>query len=176
MRLRLLPWALWLAGSLASWPSLAQTPADPGLHRRSAQAPDAVPEPVIATGHTNLPPEAEGRYRWGRSGGRPVDEIELYFEEGKLQGYLVERLDPSPHTAPVNFAFATTHVDGNAVAWTTRRVHGKFYSFSGHLERGLVASPTLPGYYLLTGTLTEHGGDADSVGSTVSLKREPGNP
>ncbi len=164
------------AGSAAGPPGFTQNSADPGLHKRSTQSPDATPEPVLATGHTDLPPEAEGRYRWGRSNSRAVDEIEIYFEESKLQGYIVERMDSNPHASPVNFSFATTHIDGHAVKWTTRQVHGTWYSFTGHLERGTVASPTLPGYYLLTGTLTEHGGDADGIASVVSLKREPGAP
>ena len=146
---------------------------DPSLHKRSPQSPDAAAPPTAATGHTDLPPEAQGRYRWGRAG-HAFDEIEVYFEDGTLQGYLLEHMDPDPHASPVVFPFATTHAEGSAVAWTTRQVHGTTYSFTGHLERGLAAGPQLPGYYLMTGILTEHGGDADGLASTVSLKREAG--
>ncbi len=157
-------------------PDPRQAPAaqngDPALHKRSAREPDAVPQPVVATGHTSLPPEAEGEYPWNKGGG----EINVYFEDGKLHGYLTDPMDPDPHAAPATLDFATTHVDGHAVEWTTRAVHGVSFSFTGHLERGLAASPSLPGYYLLTGTLTEHGGQGGDVARTVSLKREPGTP
>ena len=144
----------------------------PGLHKRSAEQPDAAPQPVVATGHSSLPPEAEGQYPWDKLGG----EIELYFEDGKLHGYMTSHMDPNPHVAPVTLDFATTHTDGHAVEWTTRAVHGVSYSFSGHLERGVATSASLPGYYVLTGTLTQHGGEAGDFARTVSLKREPGTP
>jgi hypothetical protein len=145
---------------------------DPALHRRSTAQPDGAPTPVQATGHTNLPPAAEGQYPWDKLGG----EIEVYFENGQLHGYMTEHMDPNQHASPVTFDFATTHVDAHAVEWRTRVVHGTSYSFTGHLERGLVPSPSLPGYYVLAGTLTQHGGDADGFVRTVSLKREPGTP
>ena len=155
----------------ASLPALAARQDAPALHTRTAQRPDAVPAATIATGRTDLPDTAEGEYPWGRLG----EEIELFFEGGRLHGYMTQRLDPTnDQSAPVTFDFATTHVDGDAVEWTTRPVHGTSYSFAGHLERGLVASPSLPGFYLLTGTLTTHGGEMDGVARVVRLKREPG--
>ena len=157
--------ALLLA--LAALPAGAQSP--PALHKRLPGGEQSVVS-VIATGHTDLPPEAEGRYAW--VGNR--SEIELYFEQGKLFGYLTEHLDPNPHAAPVTFDFTTTHVDGHRLAWSTRQVHGETFSFSGRLERGAAPSTRVAGYYLLIGTITQHGGDADGLASAVSLKQEPG--
>lgn len=142
----------------------------PGLRTRSAEQGEPTPQATVATGQTSLPPEAEGRYPWDKLGG----EITLYFENGQLHGYMTSHMDPDPHTAPITFDFATTNADGHAVEWTTRTVHDVSYSFSGHLERGLAASPSLPGYYVLTGTLAQHGGQAGDSARTVSLKREPG--
>ncbi len=146
---------------------------DPALHKRSPQSAEAAAPATAATGRTDLPPEAQGRYRWGRTG-HAFDEIEVYFEDGTLQGYLLEHMDPDPHASPAVFPFAATHADGSAITWATRQVHGVAYSFTGHLERGPAAKPGLPGAYLMTGILTEHGGDADGLQSTVSLKREAG--
>ncbi len=153
----------------------------PSLQKRSARSPDeesgAAPRPVAATGHTDMPPESEGRYPWDKHGG----EIELYFEGGRLDGYMTEHVDPDPHVAAVTYRFVTTHVDGHAVAFATQAIHGVSYSFSGHLERGATgpgresgSSPTLPGTYLLTGTLTTYSAGADEMKRTVSLKRAPG--
>ena len=130
------------------------------------------PPAVVATGHSDLPPQAEGEYPWDKHGGL----IEIYFEQGQLHGYMTQHLDPDQRTAPVTFNFATTHVDGHAVEWTTRQVHNTSYSFQGHLERGVVASPAAAGYYLLTGTLTQHGGDADGLAQVVRYKRMPAAP
>jgi hypothetical protein len=152
----------------------ATAPDTPSLHQRSKAAPEGTPPPpVVASGHSNLPPAAEGEYPWNKAG----DTMELYFENGRLNGYMSESADPNnQHAAPLTYDFATTHADGSAVEFTTRVIHTVWYSFEGHLERGLVGSPMLPGYYLLDGTLTQHGGDADGYQRVVSLKREPGQP
>ena len=143
----------------------------PALHKRLPGGEmSGASVPITATGHTDLPPEAEGRYAW--NGNR--SEIELYFEGGRLFGYMTQHLDPNPHAAPVTFDFSTTHIDGHRLEWATRQVHGETYSFSGRLERGAAPGTNVAGYYLLIGTITQHGGEADALASTVSLKREPG--
>ena len=165
-----------LLAALAGLPPFAQNspaqdqPAQPSLHRRTAAQPDAAP--TAATGHTDLPPAAEGEYPWNKLGG----VITLYFEGGKLQGYMTDPLDPNPNAAAPTLNLATTHADGHAIEWTTEQVHGRSFSFRGRLERGAAGSPTLPGYYLLTGTLTQRGGQAGDAVRTVSLKRAPATP
>ncbi len=148
---------------------VAPAAQQPALERRAAHAAD--PAPSAATGRTDLPPEAEGEYPWGRLG----EEIELYFEHGRLQGYMTQRSEAgNDRSAPMTFDFASTHAEGHALQWTTRVVHGVFYSFTGSLERGPVATPAQPGFYVLSGTLTTHGGALDSVSRVVRSKREPG--
>ena len=146
----------------------------PSLRHRSSGNPDGAPAQTIATGHTDLSSDAEGAYPWKSRRGN--GQIELYFEDGTLQGYMTEPLDAhSPNASPLTFDFVATHIEGNALTFETRRLHGAWYTFSGHLERGLVASPSQSGYYLLTGTLTEHGNADGDVGHIVSLPREPGD-
>lgn len=122
---------------------------------------------LVATGHTSLPAEAEGEYPYDHAG----DTVEIYFDGGLLHGYMTQADPNSQHAAPVTYDFATTHADGSAVEWTTRRVHDRWFSFAGHVERGTVASAGQAGYYLLTGTLTEHTGKTEGDARTVSLKR-----
>ncbi len=131
----LLAWALAFA--------LAQDA--PTLHQRADAPPELGLEAVEATGHIDLPPEAEGVYPWNDRGSR----ITLFFEENTLRGYMSEVEDG----AAVTFPFATTHADGASLSWTTRTIHGRMYSFEGKLVRGTAAAPSLPGYYLLIGTL-----------------------
>ena len=150
----------------------AQTPAQtpPTLQTRTAHPADAAV--TIATGHTDLPPAAEGEYPWGKLG----EEIELYFEHGRLQGYMTQRADAAnDRSTPVTFDFATTHASGHALQWTTRVVHGISYSFAGSLDRGPTSNPGVPGFYMLTGTLTTHGGPLDATQRLLRLKREPGS-
>ncbi len=163
--------ALVVLAVAALAPALAQD-SQPALHTRPAQPADATQAPVNATGHTNLPPEAEGEYPWNKIGGI----LTLFFEDGTLRGYMTDPIDPNPNAAPVTLPFVKTHADGHALTFTTRQVHGHSYAFTGHLDHGLAASPTLPGYYLLTGTLTQQGGQADGVALTLSLKRRPATP
>jgi hypothetical protein len=147
-------------------------PDVPALRHRSVHDPNEATTPTVATGNTYLTDTAEGEYPW--KSWRGDGEIEVYFEHGRLQGYVTEPLDPQSQSAsPLIFDFATTHIDGDALSFTTRQVHGAWYSFTGHLERGLVAEPSQSGYYLLTGTLTEHGGEVGEQSHIVSLPREP---
>lgn len=167
MRLR------WIAGAVLSGglcvAGAQQNP--PALHQRSDSR-SSQPATTIATGRTDLPETAEGEYLWGKNG----DTITLYFEQGKLQGYMQKQLEPGDTGAALEtLDFATSHIQGHALQFTTRQVHGATFSFDGHLERGIAASPDQPGYYLLTGTVTEHAGAGDDLHWTVSLQREPGS-
>ena len=145
----------------------------PTLHQRTTAEPDAVPLPTEATGHTDLGADAEGRYPWDKHGGT----ITVYFENGQLHGYMSEHPDPDPHAAPLTLPFAATRANGSALQWTTRTVHGVSYSFTGHLLRGPAEKANEPaGPWLLLGSLTTHGGQADGARTPVRSKREPGLP
>lgn len=141
-----------------------------GLHRRSDKTADNPEVPLVATGHVQLPIGAEGEYRWGKLG----EEVELYFEEGRVHGYLTERSNSSDdRSAPLTFDFARSHADGHAISWSTRQVHGTWWSFDGRVERGDAAISAEAGFYLLLGTLTKHGPGAAEDSRTVSLAHEP---
>ena len=163
----------------------APTPAThaPVLQQRSADNSAATTLPMIATGQTDLPDAAQGSYPWSFTG-KPSDSlsgnrIEIYFEDGKLHGYMTERIDShadpqAEQVAPMVFDFATTHIEGSTLKWTTRQVHGHWFSFVGRLERGSDQTTTAQsGYYLLIGMLTLHQGASPPAAHRVSLKREP---
>ncbi len=109
--------------------------------------------PIRADGHTDLPPEAEGTYPWNKHGGRIV----LYFEEGTLRGYMAE-LDGA---AAVTLPFTATHIEGEALSFSTRKVHGHGYGFTGRLRQAPASG--LPSRWILTGTLSETGKPPISV-------------
>ncbi len=118
---------------------------EPTLHTRPSAPEDEAP--IRAEGHTDLPLEAEGTYPWNKHGGR----ITLYFEEGTLRGYMAE-LDGG---APVTLPFTATHIEGGSLSFTTRKIHGHSYGFTGRLRQ--VPAPDGQSPYVLTGTLTEAG-------------------
>lgn len=147
---------------ITPFPACALVQNAPTLSRRAAALPELGLAAVEATGHTDLPPEAEGVYPWGRHESR----ITLFFEQGTLRGYMSEVEGGAAVTLP----FAATHADGANLSWTTRTVHGRMYSFQGRLVRGTAAAPSLPGYFVLAGMLTR------SPGKPVQLhaERRPG--
>ncbi len=121
---------------------------DPAAPQRASAAPASDPRQA-------LPTAAEGEYRWGE----PGEVIELYVEDGALRGYLTRRSERAhADSAPMTFAFAAARTAGPRLSFSTRPIHGDWYSFEGQVVRGSSASPRLDGYYLLQGTLSIHPG------------------
>ncbi len=151
--------------------ALLPAQGDPALHHRTDQALEA-PQPMEATGHTNLPPPAAGSYALIGFGAGEGSAVELYFDSGVVNGYVLVR-GSGDRSMPMTFDFAKTHADGHAITWSTRQVHGEWWSFAGRVERGLdEVTSQEPGFYLLAGTLTHHTPSGDES-RTMSLKREP---
>ncbi len=122
------------------------------LQHRSSPAADATAS-AGADARRALPLAAEGEYRWGETG----EVIELYVEGGALHGYMTrrgERRDAG--SAPMTFAFIKAGATGTTLSFTTRQIHGDWYSFEGRVVRGPAASRNQDGYYVLEGTLKLH--------------------
>ena len=145
---------LFPAVALAELRLQAQT--EPGLHHRTdsdAAAQNQAAGSSQSTTHVHLPEEAEGEYQWGDSG----EVINLYVENGRLDGYLTQRSERRQvNSTPITFSFDRTTVHGSQITFTTQRIHGDWYSFTGSLVRGSAVSPRQQGYYLLNGTLSSH--------------------
>ena len=139
----------------------------PQLHHRSAAEPDGA-----ARGYrnpqapTNLPTEASGEYQLGK----PGDVIEIILDNNGLTGY-ISMLGRAEHdrSAPLTYFFDQTELNARSLAFTTKQVHGQWYTFSGTVERGSAATREKEGYYLLKGTLTLHSGGAPEQPRNVSL-------
>ncbi len=143
--------------------SLQQAPA---LQHRAANAPEANGTAVSPgkAARSSLPPDADGEYQFGETG----EVIELYVEEHALRGYLLKRSEAGhAASAPLTYDFAAGDAVAGTVHFTTRTVHGEFYSFSGSLGRGRATSPSVLGYYLLRGQLTLHQGATVNTRSVV---------
>ena len=132
----------------------AQAPAsDPVLHRRSYNHDDADMEyDTRSTGRTILPLEASGEYSMG-SGGM----VDVELQPDRLSGFITRSGDrESEEGTPLTFFFATSRLAGQRLAFTTRQVHGVWFSFDGTIVRGSAPSRNREGYYLLQGRLVMH--------------------
>ena len=144
--------------------------------RKPSPAGATVDEPSASTTPDNaqaaLPAAAEGEYRWGETG----EVIELYAENGALRGYMTRRSERHvAGSAPITFAFSKAQIKDGAVSFTTRSIHGDWYSFTGRIVRGPSARPHQDGAFLLQGTLTTHLGPEspdDPASSDQPLTRQ----
>jgi hypothetical protein len=133
-------------------PLLAQETPLPVLHRRGDR--DWLAEmDTSSRGKTTLPSEASGEYRLGGMG----EAIEMDLEPDRLSGYIARLGDrESDEGAPLTFFFATSVLRGEQLSFTTRQVHGTWFSFQGTIVRGKARSKLEDGYYRLQGTLVLH--------------------
>ena len=147
-------------------PRLAQS-QEPVLHRRSYQSDDETDNNTRSSGRTMLPAEASGEYQLGN--GSTVD-VEL--QPDRLSGFITRIGDrESDAGVPLTFFFDTSHLAGQHMAFTTRRVHGAWFSFDGTIVRGSSGSRAQPGYYLLEGKMILH--DADPHNDQVRMVSLP---
>jgi hypothetical protein len=146
---------LCLGGSMLAFPQSSHVPQ---LQQRPrADSESSADQPLLVPGHTDLPEGAWGEYAFGTSG----EVIEMNIEGGgkhqQLSGY-VSRLGvgATDSGTPLTYFFSYSSVAPNQLSFATAKVHGRWWSFVGNILRGTAASPSQRGYYLLTGTVTEH--------------------
>lgn len=132
---------------------LAQEAA-PALHRRmEATSIDEAESATISRGRTTLPLDASGEYSLGKSG----EAVEIDLEPNRLSGYISRFGDRmSDQGTPLTFFFATSALSGHQISFTTRKVHGVWFSFVGTIVRGNASTRAEEGYYRLEGSMVLH--------------------
>jgi hypothetical protein len=154
---RLLLLALALGGTASLW---AQVKApEPVLHRRGyTQAGEDLDIRTRSTGRTVLPLEASGEYALGSG-----ETVDVELEPERLSGYITRFGDrESDQGTPLTFFFATSRLAGQRLAFTTRQIHGVWFSFEGTIVRGPARTREQQGYYLLEGRLVLHDVDGQT--------------
>jgi hypothetical protein len=142
--------------------ALPQSSHAPQLQQRPrSDAESSANQPALLPGYTDLPKGAWGEYAFGDSG----EVIELNLEEsgegsGKqqhLDGY-VSRLGvgTTDRGTPLTYFFTYSSLAPDQLSFATAKVHGRWWSFVGDIVRGTADAPSQRGYYLLSGTVTEH--------------------
>jgi hypothetical protein len=160
----------WAApGSQGSGQQSGQITArqEPVLHHRSEA--DTLEEGqffTVSRGTTTLPVEASGEYSLGETG----ELVEIDLEPNQLTGY-ISRLGDAMSDAgtPLTFFFETSWLNGRRIGFTTRRVHGTWFTFDGTIVRGNAESRYQDGYYRLQGTMVMHSADGSAEPRNVSL-------
>ena len=110
---------------------------EPVLHRRDSRHDDAEMEyDTRSTGRTILPLEASGEYSMGSGG-----TVDVELQPDRLSGFITRPGDrESDQGTPLTFFFATSRLAGQQLAFTTRQVHGVWWTFEGTIVRGSARS------------------------------------
>lgn len=152
----------------------AQQSENPGLQHRPAGAPDDQTVKVtLEGGKTVLPEDAVGLYRYADRQGEFGEGLQINQQFGEVTGYFSVSAGSKSHGKLLTY-FLSEVKGGNAeghFGFTTRQVHGVWYSFDGKVFRGTATDPTADGYYLMDGTLTTHDDLAKTTqDARISLK------
>jgi hypothetical protein len=83
--------------------------------------------------------------------------VDVELQPDRLTGYITRLGDrESDEGTPLTFFFATSWLAGQRFSFTTRQVHGVWFSFEGTIVRGNARTRDQQGYYLLEGRLVLH--------------------
>ena len=136
----------------------ASAAAGPQLHKRTEQKDETQRSFSNPQVPSKLPSEASGEYQLGK----PGDVIEIILDSNGLTGY-ISMLGKSDHDkeVPLTYFFDETQLDARSLSFTTKPVHGQWYSFTGTVVRGPALTRDKEGYYLLKGKLTLHNGQVE---------------
>ncbi len=166
--------ALPLALSCQAQTTPAPPGQDPTLQKRTSPTPAI--KPTRPTGTSQLPKDASGEYLLDEAG----SVVQITLEPTQLTGY-VTRMgdDQSDKDTPLTYFFDQATAQGNTLSFTTKKVHGVWYSFTGTIVRGDAgATRDENGYYRLKGAWTTHDDTrrTETKQQEVSLKSTPRKP
>ena len=154
----------------------AQQSETPGLQHRPAGAPaDQSVKVTLEGGKTVLPDDAFGLYRYADREGEFGEGLQINQQFGEVSGYFSVSAGSKSHGKLLTYFLSTVEggdSSGNGhFSFTTRQVHGIWYTFDGKVFRGTAANASEDGYYLMDGTLTTHDDvQKTTQNKTISLK------
>jgi hypothetical protein len=104
------------------------------------------------------PDEISGMYSFTRDGEFVQVSVD---DQGKVTGFVSRFGDlESDRGAFLDQFFKSASLDGDALAFSTEKVHGTWFEFKGKLSRGPRKTQGQEGYYVIRGTLTQSVSDA----------------
>ena len=126
---------------------------------------------VSAAPQAMSPPidDYSGMYTFLREG----EFIQVTVEEqGKVSGFISRFGDSDTDKNEfLDQLFESGKLDSGRLTFTTKNVHGTWFTFDGTLGRGAGKKPEEEGYYVIRGTLTRFRSDADKKNTTQDSRR-----
>lgn len=104
------------------------------------------------TAFTQNSQDITGLYSFVRSG----ETLQINVQpDGRVTGYVSHMADGESDRGQVlDMLFDKAALHGNRLEFRTKKVHGEWFEFNGHVDRGKAPSHDAEGYYLIRGTLT----------------------
>ncbi|HEX3738277.1 MAG TPA: hypothetical protein VHV29_01005 [Terriglobales bacterium] len=123
--------------------------------------------PLLAAAPQSVPPATDdysGMYTFLREGEFIQVTIE---EEGKVSGFISRFGDSDADKNEfLDQFFESGKLDSGHLTFTTKKVHGSWFTFDGTMARGAAKKPEDEGYYEIRGTLIRFQTDADKKDTT----------
>jgi hypothetical protein len=149
----------------------------PGLQSRRANPTEERPTVVLRNNARSvLPEDASGLYRFDDSDTRKISNlgegVQIDEQFGDVTGYLTIK-GPQEHAKPAlqSYFFSKIEGGGGDFNFTTKAIHGAWYSFEGKIVRGPGLSRADDAFYVLDGTLIAHDDTRQtSQRRTITLK------
>ncbi|MCU1270798.1 MAG: hypothetical protein JWN74_2092 [Acidobacteriaceae bacterium] len=93
-------------------------------------------------------------------------------EKGNVSGFISRFGDTeSDKNEFLDQFFESGKLDSNHLSFTTKAVHGTWFTFEGTLARGAGKRPEEEGYYIIRGTLNRFRTDADKTKTSQDSRR-----
>ena len=110
-----------------------------------------------------------GMYAFLREG----EFIQVTIEDaGKVSGFISRFGDSDTDKNEfLDQFFESGKLDSNHLSFTTKNVHGTWFTFDGTLGRGAGKKPEEEGYYVIRGTLNRFRSDADKKNTSQDSRR-----
>jgi hypothetical protein len=158
-----------IALAMAFFGASVQQPDSPGLQHRPAGSPaDQSVKVVLEGGKTVLPEDAFGLYRYADREGEFGEGLQINQQFGEVSGYFSVSAGAKSHGKLITYFLS--EVEGGASEghfnFSTRQIHGVWYSFDGKVFRGPGMNASQDSYYLMNGNLVMH----DDVQKTTQNK------
>jgi hypothetical protein len=152
---------------------LALQTGSPSLQKRSAGDPaDQTVKVTHEGGKTVLPEDAYGLYLFPSKDkrGNFGEGVQIDEQFGEVSGYLTIAAEGSGKNKLSSYFLGEVKGGNGHLSFSTREVHGLWYSFDGNVTHGS-ATPADDGRYVMEGTLTAHDDTARTTQvRNVSLK------
>ena len=109
-----------------------------------------------------------GMYTFLREG----EFIQVTVEEGKVSGFISRFGDSDTDKNEfLDQFFESGKLDFSHLTFTTKNVHGTWFTFDGTVGRGAGKKPEEEGYYVIRGTLNRFRSDTDKKNTTQDSRR-----